>query len=269
MEWKGLKIMKSVGNNRSFLESDKDGLNLIRLKYKKTFDPISIVFLAHNEGKVMEKTIQSFFFEISNEVPSKIIVAEDGSTDDTKELLFNLSKKISMRLVTGKKKKGYMKATKDGLEQVHSDLIFVTDSDGQFVPSDFWKLYKERENYDLIIGWKKNRADSPWRLILAKTYHSLVRVLFGLPIQDPNTAFRIVKKKVLDDVIHETKYLKYSFWTEFTVRAFRKGYTLTEIPINHKKRLNGKSRIYTLNRFPNILISQLTGLFKLWKELRQ
>jgi glycosyltransferase involved in cell wall biosynthesis len=260
--------MKNFSTNQPLSRLHRNLLKSIRQKYKKTSNPISILFVVHNEEEVIEETIQSFFHEIDNKVPPKIIVAEDGSADDTKKILLNLRKTISMTLVTGKNKKGYMRATKDGLMQVNSDIIFITDSDGQFVPSDFWKLYEELENYDVIIGWKKNRADPPWRKIIAKSYHLLVRIVFRLPIHDPNTAFRIIRKKVLDDITHETQYLKYSFWTEFTVRAFNKGYRVTEIPINHKKRLNGKSHIYSLNKFPQMLITQITGLFKLWRELK-
>ena len=260
--------MKNLSDNQPLSKPNRDELQFIKQKYKKTSDSISILFVVHNEEEVIEGTIQKFFHEISNKIPPKIIVAEDGSTDNTKKILLNMSKTTPMTLVTGKNKKGYMRATKDGLMHVNSDIVFITDSDGQFVPSDFWKLYKELENYDMIIGWKKNRSDPTWRQIIAKSYHLLVRSVFRFPIHDPNTAFRIIRKKLLDDITYETQYLKYSFWTEFTVRAYNNGYRIMEVPINHKKRLNGKSHIYSLNKFPQMLISQLTGLFKLWNELK-
>jgi dolichol-phosphate mannosyltransferase len=232
-------------------------------------DPISLLFVVNNEEETIEKTILSFINEINKETPLQIVVAEDGSTDKTKEILLELENRVPLKLVTGNKKKGYMNATKDGLMTTNSKWVFITDSDGQFVPSDFWKLQKEVEKYDLIIGWKKNRADPPWRILMSKTYHLLVRAIFGLPVHDPNTAFRFVEKKMLKDITHETKYLKHSFWTEFTIRAFRRGYSLTETPINHRRRQKGKSHIYNIKKFPQMLISQITGLFKLWKELRK
>lgn len=230
----------------------------------RTQEEISLLFVVHNE----EKIITSFVNEISKITNLQIVVAEDGSTDSTKKILSKLKNRLPMEIVTAKKKKGYMNATRDGLLSTKSKQVFITDSDGQFVPSDFAKLYKKRKNFDLTVGWKKNRSDAPWRIIIAKTFHVLVRAIFGLPIHDPNTAFRIVRKETLVDIANETKYLKYSFWTEFTIRAFRKGYSLTEIPIEHKNRVYGKSHIYSLKNFPEMLTSQLAGLFKLWKELR-
>lgn len=257
--------MKGIGN-QLFPESNQDGK--MSLWQKEKCNPISTLFLVHNEEKVIEQTIIKFTSELRKHISIQIIVAEDGSTDGTKKVLNKLSKRISMKLVTNKNKKGYMKATKDGLFQTNSEFVFITDSDGQFIPSDFWRLYTERNNYDIIVGWKKNRADSPWRLIIANTFHLLIRRIFDLPIHDPNTAFRIINKKVLDDITKETQYLKYSFWTEFSVRAFKKGYTLKEIEITHKKRIHGKSQIYSQSKIPNMLLLQLFGLFKLWKSVR-
>ena len=257
--------MKGIGN-QLFPESNQDGK--MSLWQKEKSNPISILLLVHNEEKVIEKTILNFNSELRKHIRIQIIVAEDGSTDGTKKILNKLSKRISMKLITSKKRKGYLKATKDGLLQTNSEFVFITDTDGQFIPSDFWKLYKERNNYDIVVGWKKNRADSPWRLIIAKAFHLLIRRIFDLPIHDPNTAFRIINKKVLDDITAETRYLKYSFWTEFSVRAFKKSYTLKEIQITHKKRMNGKSQIYFHTKIPNMLLSQLLGLLKLWKSVR-
>jgi glycosyltransferase involved in cell wall biosynthesis len=131
--------MKKFSDNQLISEFKRGELQLIKQRYKKTSKKISILFVVHNEEDVIEETIQSFFHEISNNVPPKIIVAEDGSVDNTKKILQNLSKTTSITLVTEKNKKGYMRATKDGLECINSEIIFVTDSDGQFVPSDFWK----------------------------------------------------------------------------------------------------------------------------------
>ncbi len=270
------KVILGNWNDESVTNIENQPLNMVHQNLDnyngqifRKMDQISILFVVNNEEEIIEKIIISFVNEIGREFHFQIVVAEDGSTDKTKEILSVLKEKLPMKIVTGKKKKGYMNATKDGLIETNSKLVFITDSDGQFIPSDFWKLQKEEEKYDLIVGWKKQRVDSPWRILIAKVYNFMVRALFGLPIHDPNTAFRIVRKRVIDDITLETKYLKYSFWTEFTIRAFKKGYTLTEKPITHRKRVNGKSHIYKLDKLPFMFFSQILGIFRLWKELRQ
>jgi len=221
----------------------------------------------HNEADIIEKIILEFYNEIGTKIPLNICVSEDGSTDGTKDVLLQLNEKIPMTLVLGEERKGYMRGVKDGLRKTHSDFVFFVDSDGQHIASDFWKLYEKRENFDMIVGKKIKRDDPPLRIAISKIFHLLVRTLFRLPISDPDTAFRLINVRVINEVLEETRFLEYSFWTEFTVRAFMKGFKVAEVPVVHKKRLNGSTRLYSSNKLFGIIIKQLIGLFKLWKEI--
>ncbi len=228
---------------------------------------ISILLPAHNEASTIQETVSEFYNEIARKIPVQIIVTEDGSTDGTKEALVDLSKKIPIKLILGEERKGYMKGVKDGLRLVNSDFVFFSDSDGQHIPSDFWKLYEKRDNYDLIVGQKIKRTDPPHRIFISTVFHLLVRALFKLPIRDPDTAYRLIRKEVVDNIADGAQILKYSFWTEFTVRAFKKGYRVTEVPVVHRGRLSGSTRLYSGTKLFSIVLSQIVGLFKLSSEL--
>ena len=266
-----LRIPEVSSHSKPLFDLKKVGAGekLGKLKQQNRSEMISILFLVHNEAEVIEKTIREFYSEIGTKIALEIVVIEDGSIDGSKKILHDLSASLPMKLIMAEKRRGYWEAAKAGLKHVNSKLVFITDSDGQFVASDFWKLYGKRDFYDMVVGWKKTRADPPHRAILAKTFHFLVRVLFGFPLHDPNTAYRLMKKEVLTKVCGETRFLKYSFWTEFTVRSFKRGFKLVEVPISHKRRSNGTTRIYNLGLFPDMFVSQLTGLFRLWRELRK
>jgi len=228
---------------------------------------VSLLLPVHNEAEIIEKIILEFYNEIGTKIPLDICVSEDGSTDGTKDVLLQLSEKIPMTLVLGEDRKGYMRGVKDGLRKTHTDVVFFVDSDGQHIASDFWKLYEKRGKYDMIVGRKIKRDDPPLRIVLSKVFHLLVRFLFRLPLRDPDTAFRLINAKVIDEVLEETRFLDYSFWTEFTVRAFVKGFRLAEVPVVHKRRLNGSTRLYNSDKLFAIVVKQLIGLFKLWKEV--
>jgi hypothetical protein len=60
-----------------------------------------------------------------------------------------------------------------------------------------------------------------------------------------------------------------SFWTEFTVRALKKGCNIIEIPVNHNARLGRSTRVYKLSKMPKIVLSQFIGLLRLWRELKK
>lgn len=231
-------------------------------------DKISLLLPAHNEGGTIQKTILEFYHEIGTKIPVEIIVCEDGSTDGTKEALLELSKQIPMKLILGEKRKGYMRAVADGLNIVDSDLVFFVDSDGQHVAKDFWKLYKMRGKYPVVSGYRVKRADAPHRRLMSAVFRRMATALFKLPsFHDITAPFKLMQTKVAQEVANECKYMKYSFWTEFTVRAYKKGFNITEVSVNHRRRMNGTTRLYNPEKLMSIVFSQLIGLFKLWKEL--
>jgi len=239
------------------------------VKIEKQSEPeISILLPVHNEAKTIEKTLLDFYNEIGTKIPLEIVVSEDGSTDGTKDVLLKLSEKIPMKLILGKDRKGYMEGVKDGLRKVTTDHVFFVDSDGQHVASDFWELYEKRDAYDMIVGRKIKREDPPYRILISEVFHSIVRAIFRLPVHDPDTACRLINRKVLDSVTEETSILKYSFWTEFTVRAFKKGFKLAEVPVIHRRRLHGTTQLYRPPLLFRIIVLQLIGLFKLWDTLK-
>ena len=231
-------------------------------------DKISLLLPAHNEGGTIQKTILELYQEIGTKIPVEIIVCEDGSTDSTKKDLLELSKQIPLKLILGEKRKGYMKAVKDGLSIVNSDLVFFVDSDGQHVANDFWKLYEVKDKYPVVSGYRIKRADDPHRRLMSTVFRWMATTLFRLPLfHDITAPFKLMQTKVAQEIANECRYMKDSFWTEFTVRAYIKGFKITEVSVDHRRRINGPTRVYHPEKLMSIVLSQLVGLFKLWKEL--
>jgi dolichol-phosphate mannosyltransferase len=146
--------------------------------------------------------------------------------------------------------------------------VFFIDSDGQYVAADFWRLYDKIGDYDMIVGRKTNRADPSYRIILSKVFHEIIRMVFELPLHDPDCGYRIIRKNFISIILEEVRYLEYSFWSEFTIRAFKKGFKIVEVPIQHRRRSSGGTKLYTPDKLLEIMILQFIGLLKLWKELR-
>ena len=231
-------------------------------------DTISLLLPAYNEGGTIQKTIQELYQEIGTKIPIEIIVCEDGSTDSTKKDLLELSQQIPMKLILGEKRKGYMKAVKDGLNIVNSDFVLFVDSDGQHVANDFWKLYELKDKYPVISGYRIKRADASHRRLMSTVFRWMTTTLFKLPLfHDITAPFKLMQTKVAQEVANDCRYMRDSFWTEFTVRAHKKGFNITEVSVNHRRRTNGLTRVYHPDKLMNIVLSQLVGLFKLWKEL--
>jgi hypothetical protein len=89
-----------------------------------------------------------------------------------------------------------------------------------------------------------------------------------VPLKDMDCGFRLVRREVVEAVLPEATTLRYSFWAEFTMIAYRKGFRILEVPISHRSRPRGNTSIYTVDRLPRIMSHQFMGLLALGRRLR-
>jgi glycosyltransferase involved in cell wall biosynthesis len=229
---------------------------------------VSLILPVHNEADNIETVVKGFYQEISPKVNLEIVVAEDGSTDGTKEVLGKLSKEVPIVLLMENERMGYTGGLKRGLEKATGDYILFCDSDGQHFPADFWKLYDAMDGNDMVDGWRVNRADTRFRKIMSGTFQSFAKILFGLRgIADITAPYRLVKKDLAVKVTDQVKYMRESFWTEFTIRAAGYGAKIKEVPVEHRLRLSGDTVVYKASKIPKIVYSQFSGMLKLRWEL--
>lgn len=223
--------------------------------------PISLVMLAYNEEDVIENTIKDYYREITSKIPrSEFIIAEDGSTDNTKKILKRLKKKYKLTLVLGKERKGYSKAMYDALKCAKNPIVFFTDSDGQHDPKDFWRLVPYLKKYDIISGQKHHRQDGALRVWASYFMNLLFSFFVGKRLKDANSGFKIMKKKVVDSL--DTEFSMILASVEFMMRAVKNGFTMIEIPVSHFERIYGESRGIPTKRIPKIIINTLRHFLK-------
>jgi dolichol-phosphate mannosyltransferase len=242
---------------------------IIRPKSPAPKPMLSIVLPAYNEAESIRGVVLEYFGEIVTKLPSKLIVAEDGSVDQTPEILTGLAAEVPITLLSDRNRKGYAKGVADALKASKEEWVFFSDSDGQYFPSDFWSLWENRNGYDMIIGRKMHRDEGFHRVFLSKCFHLLFNNLLGLRLHDADCGFRLIRKKVIDSVVEDTTILNYSFWAEFSIRACLKGFRVREIPIRHASRVSGGTRIYSTSKLPKIVWKQLSGLARLYTDVRK
>lgn len=231
-------------------------------------DTVSLVLPVYNEAENIETVVRGFYKEINRKVDLEIVVAEDGSTDGTKEILGKLSREVPIVLLTENQRLGYTGGLKRGLQKATGDYVLFCDSDGQHFPSDFWKLYEAMDGCDMVDGRRVDRADSRFRKIMSGTFQDLARVLFGLRgLSDITAPYRLVKRSLALRVADQVKYMRESFWTEFTIRAAVCGAKIKEVPVKHRLRLSGNTVVYKTRKIPRIVYSQFSGMLKLRWEL--
>jgi len=229
---------------------------------------LSVVIPVYNEAEVIENVVRGFYYHVIKKYSrSKLIVAEDGSTDGTKEVLLKLSKKIPIKLVTGKVRKGYMRAVRDALMLANTELVFFSDSDNTHNPKDFWKLLEYIKEYDIVTGIREDRKDPFHRIFLSSIYNAIIALMFGLCLKDTNVGFKLMRKEVAKDIVPRIKHLKYGFSSELLIRAHKNGMRIKEVPVSHFRRKTGGATQFSLRNLPKAVYQQIIGLYRLKREL--
>ncbi|MBR6851996.1 MAG: glycosyltransferase family 2 protein, partial [Lachnospiraceae bacterium] len=79
-----------------------------------------------------------------------------------------------------------------------ADYVFQTDSDGQTLPQEFPQFWDKREKYDVVLANRPVRGDGNARAIVEKVVCMLLKIYFGVKVQDANAPFRLMKAEVLE-----------------------------------------------------------------------
>ncbi len=223
---------------------------------------LDVVLTVYNEAEAIRGVVSDFYEEIVTKLPCKLIVAEDGSIDGTREILTEMTNEMPISLLSDPRRKGFAGGVRNAITKCEEEWILFSDSDGQYLPSDFWQLWENRDGYDMIVGRKLYRREGIHRTILAKGFHGVANILFGLNLHDSDCGFRLVRKDLVDSIVDEVKVLKYSFWAELTIRSCLKGFKVLEVPINHSIRINGTTRIYSPMKIPYIISQTIERLIR-------
>ena len=169
---------------------------------------VYFVMPAYNEAANIGDTIKQWYpivEKLSNSgMESQLVVANDGSKDNTYEIMRSMSKNYPLLIPLDKPNSGhgatllflYRYALKRG-----ADYVFQTDSDGQTSPDDSWQMWDNREKYDFQIGFRKSRQDGGSRVFVTKTLRIVVWLMFHEWVTDANTPFRLMKSDKLQKIM--------------------------------------------------------------------
>jgi len=185
--------------------------------------------------------LRSFLPALRSQYPeAEIIVVDDGSDDDTAEVITSLG----ARLVSHKYSKGNGAAIKSGARAATGEIIVFMDGDGQHRVEDVRPLLdKLMEGYDLVIGARQGLGAqaSVMRWGANSFYNRLSSWMVGHRIDDLTSGMRAVRR----DYFLEFLYLLpngFSYPTTSTMAFYRAGYSVGFVPIECQQR-EGKSHI--------------------------
>lgn len=226
---------------------------------------LSVFFPAYNDaGTIASLVITSVKVAATLTDDYEVIVINDGSKDDTARILDELARIYPdhVRVVHHPKNRGYGGALRTGFATASKDLVFYTDGDAQYDPTEMTLLWQQmRDDVDWVNGWKISRSDPMHRIVIGRLYHHYVKTLFGLKVRDVDCDFRLMRRRIFDVVRLEkdSGVICLEMMKKFQDAGFR----VAEQPVHHYHRAHGQSQFFN---FPRVFRT-LLDVHKLWWQL--
>ena len=187
----------------------------------------------------------------------ELVFVDDGSTDGSyRELVRLHAAHTNVRVVRLRRNFGKAAALSAGFDAAAGEVIVTMDADLQDDPAEIPQLIaKLDEGYDLVTGWKRHRQDSGSRRFVSHVYNLATRLATGVRLHDMNCGLKAYRAEVLENV--QLYGERHRF---VPVLAHHLGFSVTEIPVNHRPRVNGSSR-FGIERYLRAPFDLLTIVF--------
>ncbi len=223
---------------------------------------LSVIIPVYNE----EENIDNFLTEVIEfcknfSFPYEIIAVNDGSTDQTLDVLRKFGDKI--KIVNHIYNMGNGAAVKSGIKAAKGEYVIMIDGDGQHYPQDLARiLEKLEEGYHLVVGARDLSSQAGLvRAVGNLIYNKLASYVADFEVKDLTSGLRGARRKIISKFLYLFPN-GFSYPSTSTLVFLKAGYTLTYIPIKTRKR-KGKSKIRIFKdglKFFNI-IAKITTLF--------
>jgi glycosyltransferase involved in cell wall biosynthesis len=233
----------------------------------KIIDKLSVFLPAYNEEGIIREVILHTKNVLEDVADNwELIVVNDGSKDKTGEIAGELSKRDErIKVINHETNKGYGATLKSGLYSCRYPWISFTDSDGQFDFSEITNFVKKQEETgaDLVIGYYKKRQVSKFKIVTSKVWELAIIILFGLKVKDIDCGFKLLSKRVVDEIPKLESERGAFISSELLIKAKKKWFKIVEIPVTHYPRTKGSGT----GRNVNVIIKSFIDLIKLWARL--
>lgn len=191
----------------------------------------------------------------------EIIYVNDSSVDDSAERLTSVIKEnknneIDTKLISLARNFGQTASISAGIDASSGEIVAILDADLQNDPADLPAMIENLETgYDAVVGWRKKRQDGRLRVFFSDVANSMIRIIFKTPFHDLGCSLKVIKRDVL---------VGHRFYGEthrlISILLFWKGAKISEMVVNHRRRIAGKSK-YGYFRIIKLILDMITSKF--------
>jgi glycosyltransferase involved in cell wall biosynthesis len=208
-------------------------------------DCTTILLIYNEEDNIKPLTRDILNTYQKNNIDGEVLLVDDGSYDSSKAVCDELADEFeNVRVIHHPKNIGRSYAIQTGFREGNGEVLIIMDGDYQYEPGEIPEfLSKVEEGFDVVSGCRTDRADTPVRRFISRTYNRwLIRGVFNLNIKDQNSGFKAFKNSVAKTMdFNPDGFL--GLHRFILPLASLKGNTVTEIPISHYDRPAGSSYI--------------------------
>ena len=199
----------------------------------------------YNESGAIRLAVADVQDWVLDRVPgSELVVVNDGSKDNTGQLLDEAAAKDRRIHVIHQQNRGHGGALMAGLEAARGTYVFLIDSDRQIPLDEFPSAWAQIENgRDGVFGVRRRRHDPALRLHLTKVIRGAIGLLFGTRIFDANVPYKVLRRSIWQEAREFIPSDTLAPSLFLAIFASSRGYDIAYRDVLHKERNTGEVSI--------------------------
>ena len=202
---------------------------------------LSIIVPVYNEEECILKCLKQIN-EVFKDIDFEIIVVNDGSTDNSHQIISLLTRKHSkIKYINYSKNRGYSHAIREGFKKSTKKYVSFIDADLQYHPKELLKMYNygRRNNLQFVMGVPKTKYYRLIRRMVSFFYNNFIYFLFRIKLKDANS-LKLMARKYLKNINFQFDYGMIELETLLGFKM--QGIPINTYPIEVKERRAGKSK---------------------------
>lgn len=223
---------------------------------------LSVVIPCYNEYKTIEAVVDRVR---STEIPTEIVIVDDGSRDGTREILERMRAAPDLKIVFHERNQGKGAALRTGFLEATGDVVVVQDADLEYDPHDFRLLLQPivEDQADVVFGTRFGHNDRPvsplWHQGVNQLITRLSNLKTGLRLTDVETCYKMFRRSLIQQIAPKLRERGFGIELELAHKlAKHRGVRFYERPVRYARRTYAEGK----------KIGAKDGFWALWCILR-
>lgn len=229
-------------------------------------DSVSIVIPAYDEHETIVAVVEEAVSVLRGLTGDyEVLVVDDGSTDGTGALADDLARRdpAHVRVLHHPTNRGFAGAIKTCYTHASKDWVFLAPADKQVDLSELANFIALTDGADIVVGYRKHRADGFSRGLNSFAFHLLCRIFFGIRLRQISTS-KLYRRTLLQDLHLQAAPSSAMIEPEVIFRAMQKGARIVEVGMTHYPRAAGRAK----GTGGRMILTTFREMFRLWWVLR-